>query len=316
AVPALLGALAKEEDLGLRTSVIQALAVLRDPRAVAPRVRLVASRAFQGQLQRAAAEALYSFAPAEAKRAIAELLGREPDPDQQRNLGAVLAAPPPQYPYWPPELLPLHQRTLDAARLAGERFKEPELAELLACIDSPLGAVAAGCLHALGARRAESAVPAIAALGPRSRPALAALAMIASPAAIEKLLAAVQSAEKSVREPAIEALRHAGRWSVPILIELLADESLRRRGEPPEPSAPSAPGSPRWPDEHLAHRVLQAVLATAGLRGRELNLAHGGSFDLDAEIQAVRLWWRRYGEEFLRGAAVPSPNLTAVFFMT
>lgn len=313
AVPALLGALAKEEDLGLLTSVIHALAALRDPRAVAPLVRLVPSRAFQGQLQRAAAEALYSFAPAAAKQAIAELVAREPDPEQQRNLGAVLVSPPPQYPYWPPELLPLHQRTLDAARLAGERFKEPELAELLACIDSPLGSVAAGCLYALGALRAESAVPAIAALGPRSRPALAALAMIASPAAIEKLLAAMQSAEKSVREPAIEALRHAGRWSVPILLELLADESLRRRGEPPEPSAP---GSPRWPDEHLAHRVLQAVLAAAGLRGRDLNLAHGGSFDLDAEIQAVRLWWRRYGEEFLRGAAVPSPNLTAVFFMT
>ena len=38
--------------------------------------------------------------------------------------------------------------------------------------------MAAGCLYALGALRAESAVPAIAALGPRSRPALAALAMI------------------------------------------------------------------------------------------------------------------------------------------
>lgn len=309
AVPALLGALAKEEDLGLLTSIIHALAVLRDPRAVAPLVRLIPSRAFQGQLQRAAAEALYSFAPAEAKRAIAELLAREPDPDQQRNLSAVLLSAPPQYPYWPPELLPLHQRTLDAARLAGERFKEPELAELLACIDSPLGSVAADCLHALGTLRAESAVPAISALGPRSRAALAALAMIASPAAIERLLTAVQSVDKSVREPAIEALRHAGRWSVPILIELLADESLRRH-EPPAASSPS------WPEEHLAHRVLQSVLAAAGLRGRDLNLAHGGSFDLDAEIRAVRMWWRRYGEAFLRGAVVPSPNLTAVLFMT
>lgn len=313
AVPALLSALAKEEDLGLLTSVIRALAVLRDPRAVAPLLRLIPSRAFQGQLQRAAAEALYSFAPAEAKRAVAELLAREPDPDQQRNLSAVLASAPPQYPYWPPELLPLHQRTLDAARLAGERFEGPELAELLACIDSPLDSVAAGCLYALGALRAESAVPAIAALGPRSRAALAALAMIASPVAIEKLLAAVQSADRGVREPAIEALRHAGRWSVPILIELLGDESLRRRQEPPAPSAADSPG---WPDEHLAHRVLQSVLATAGLRGRDLNLARGGSFDLDEEIRAVRLWWRRYGAEFLRGAAVPSPNLTAVFFMT
>ena len=97
-----------------------------------------------------------------------------------------------------------------------------------------------------------------------------------------------------------------------------ADESLRRRSIPPEREHPESPaaGAPAWPEEHLAHRVLQSVLAAAGLPGRDLNLAHGGSFDLDAEIRAVRMWWRRYGEQFLRGAAVPSPNLTTVFFMT
>jgi HEAT repeat protein len=315
AVPVLLAALAEAQDLSLTTSVIHALTDFRDARAVGPLRRLVPSRAFQGQLQQAAARALIYLDRDAGAKAIREVMATEPDPVRRSGLGALLRPSDTQFPYWPPALLELHLRTREARTIAGERFGPREIDELRRHIGSPHWWVSYDCLHALGELRASSAVPAIVALDPKTHASFEALAMIASAPAINRLVAAIESPDRATRERAIEALRFGGRWTVPILIELLGDATLRQshRAEPPE----EINGRQiRWPDSHLAHTVLHAVLGRAGLAGRHLNLASGATLDLDAEITRLRAWWQTHGRAFLDGARVPDPQLTSVYLDT
>src|SRR5262249_13430786 len=133
----------------------------------------------------------------------------------------------------------------------------------------------------------------------------------ATPPAVKHLLEVARSTDKEQRERAIEGLKFGGRWAAPILIELLDDLSLRRTYRD-EPSAPTGKFDGHWPDEHPAYSALTVVLAATGLKGKDLDLAEGGKFDLDVEIAHLKSWWRSHSQDFLQGKPVPNPMLTTV----
>ncbi|MHC4071097.1 MAG: HEAT repeat domain-containing protein [Planctomycetota bacterium] len=307
AIPALLAAL-EDEDFRVLSRTITALKYLKAKRAVEPLEKILENTEVDGQLRRAAAEALFHIDRDAGRKAIRDVLVKETN----ESLSALLVPSPGSMGngYWPPDLLKVRQLTKDATTLAGERFGSAEFDQLLKHIDSPYWAVSSGCLHALGQLNVRSAVPSIIALGPKKESAYNALAKIASPQALTYLLEAIQSPDENIRATAIDALGYqGGRWAVPILIELLDDPRLRHKG-----------GRNRiagfdviLPDGHKAHSVLCLCLGRAGLQGTSLNLVSGKTFDVDAEIKRLKVWWEKHGDDFLRGKPVPNPNITLVF---
>jgi len=312
AIPALLAAL-EDKDFYVLISTIRALKYLKAGRAVEPLKKILEDTEVDGQLRRAAAEALFHIDRDVGRKAIEDVLAKETN----ESLSALLAPSPGSMGngYWPPDLLKVRQLTKDATALAGERFGSAEFDQLLKHIDSPYWAVSSGCLHALGQLNVRSAVPSIIALGPKKESAYNALAKIASPQALTYLLEAIQSPDDNIRATAIDALGYqGGRWAVPILIELLDDPRLRMTHEGERFPLDGFDGL--WPDGHKAHTPLYLCLGRAGLWGSSLNLASGKTFDVDAEIKRLKVWWEKHGDDFLRGKRVPNPNITHVFLAT
>jgi HEAT repeat protein len=307
AIPALLAAL-EDEDFHVLSSTIRALKYLKAKLAVEPLKKILENTEVDGQLRRAAAEALFHIDRDAGRKAIGDVLVKETN----ESIHNVVLESSSGNGYWPPDLLKVRQITRDAATLAGERFGSAEFDQLLKHIDSPYWAVSSGCLHALGQLNVRSAVPAIIALGPKKESAYNALAKIASPQAVTYLLEAIQSPDENICATATDALGYqGGRWAIPILIELLDDPCLRstHKGE----RFSFAPFDGILPDGHKAHSALCLCLGRAGLQGTSLNLASGKKYDVDAEIKRLKVWWEKHGDDFLRGKRVPNPNITHVF---
>ena len=311
AIPALLAAL-EDRDFHVRHCTIAALRNLKDYRTVRPIMNILTDSNANGQLRHAAADALLWIDNKTGKKTIKEVLENEGNANEslRHNLNQVLRARH-TYAYWPPDKLELRQLTIDAGTVAGESFGDTEINRLLKHVNSPH--VSTNCLLALGTLRATETVPVI--IASSAYPKHNALARIASEPAVEYLLNAVLSSDKTTRKSAIGALGvDGGRWAVPVLIELLDDPSLRtsHTGEP----APIDLFNGIWPDEHKAHQALHACLNRAGLIGTSINLASGKTFDLDLEIQNLKTWWREHGNDFLAGKTVPNPDVKGVFLRT
>ena len=310
-IPALLTAL-KDPEFRVNMSAVMALMFLRSRETFDPLRAILDNPKADAQLREAAAKALRHIDPANGTKAVQEAFEKEKDESLCHNYQVVLNESPFDYDYWPPELLALRQLTKDAATLAGEQFGDAEIKQLLAYIRSDSNTASNFCLLALGALRVESAVPAIIALGPQKGCVCSALAQIASPEAVAFLLDVLQSPNPEIRKTGIRALgEHAGRWAVPVLVELLDDPGLRKKRDP-------SPDGMEWPDTHEAHAALWLCLNRAGLKNSILNLAdpQGRTFNVDEEIKRTKVWWQEHGEDFLQGKSVPSPNLTAVWWIS
>jgi HEAT repeat protein len=311
AIPALLAAL-DDQDFQVRHSAIGALINLKDQQASEPLKTILGNAQVDAQLRHAAAGALIWINREAGAKAIGEVLAKETDESLRHNLNVVLKSDY-SYFYWPPDLLELRQLTRDAATLAGESFGDAEIDQLLKHIHSPHEAVLSACLRALGQLNAKTVVPAIIAGTPHDRYTFRALVKIASPQAVEYLLETIQSSDENTRVMAIGALG-SHRWAVPLLIELLDDPSLRttHKGDP----FPVDAFNGIWPDGHRAHVALTGSLVMAGMRGSMINLASGKRFNVDLEIERLKVWWKEHGEAFLQGNPVPNPNITSVWLDT
>jgi len=337
AIPALLAAL-EDEDFWVLNSTIRALKYLKAERAVEPLKKILENTEVDGQLRREAAEALFHIDRDAGRKAIGDVLVKETNESIRNNLNIVIGSSSGNV-YWPADLLKVRQLTRDAATLAGEHFGSAEFDQLLKHIDSPYWAVSLRCLHALGQLNVRSAVPVIIALGPKKESAYNALAKIASPQAVTYLLEAIQSSDENIRAMAIDALGYqGGKWAVPILIELLDDPRLRWKHKGERFRVDEFDGlwpdgrsfgigntlsgygvvafDGLWPDGHKAHSALYLCLGRAGLWGTLLNIASGKTFDVDAEIKRLKVWWEKHGDDFLRGKRVPNPNITSAWLCT
>ena len=317
AVPALIDAL-NDTDFSVRMSAVNTLVHFRDKRAVEPLIRLL-DPSENCQIRHFAAEKLVHIDYKAAKQALLSAAAQEKGEENLRSHFLRLAEAPPSYAYayWPPESADIVQLARDARTLAGERYGEAEIRQLISHINSPYGAVRSQCLVALGHLGAASAVPAIIEVlerKPRRRGAYRTLAEIATPEAIEYIIRAVRSADADTKKAAVRGLeRGGGRWTVPLLIQLLDDPDLRVI-HPEDDSMPMP--HMRWPDSHLAHISLFFRLWEVGLHGESKNLAGGGHFDVDKEIAGLKEWWSNYGEDFLKGKPVPTPKITSIYWMS
>lgn len=197
----------------------------------------------------------------------------------------------------------------------GEQYGHAEIEQLLEHIDSPYSTVSYYCIFGLGEMRAVSAIPAIIELlewRPREIGFIV-LVRMATPEAVQYIARAVRWEDLARRKAAIRGLAYAGRWAVPLLIQLLNDADLRQAEHY---EAPIEGFSGHWPDGHLAHVSLFQSLTRAGLRGESKNLATGAHFDVDKEIAELKKWWARYGQRFLEGKSIPTPKISIVFVTT
>ena len=312
AIPALLVAL-EDNNFQVLHSTIRALMYLKAKRAVEPFKNILEDTEVDGQLREAAAKALICINRDAAVKAIGEVLAKETNESICHNLNAVLKSNH-SFTYWPHDLLELRQLTRDAGTFAGEHFGSDKYVQLLKHIDSPCWSVSSACIHALSQLNSNYAVPAILELIPKKGSAYNALAKIASPLAVTYLLKVIQLPDDNIRAMVVDALGYqGGRWAVSILIELLDDQSLRTTHKGERFRIDGFDG--RWPDGHRAHSALGRCLSRAGLQGAMLNLATGKKYDVDAEIKRLKIWWKKHGDDFLRGKRVPNPNITSGVFL-
>jgi HEAT repeat protein len=314
AVPALIDAL-EDENSTVKIHALLGLSYLQDKRAVEPLVHILKSKS-QASLRQQAADALLAIDFKAARKVLLRIAEKEQDEFLRSDfLRRAQSKSPPGYSYWPPELLYIHQLVRDAQTLAGEQYGHAEIEQLLEHIDSPYSTVSYDCIFGLGEMRAVSAIPAIIELLER-RPGeigFIALGRMATPEAVQYIAQAVRSEDLARRKAAVRGLASAGRWAVPLLIQLLDDTDLRQAGHYEVPIE-GFPG--HWPDGHLAHVSLFQCLARAGLQGESKNLATGAHFNVDKEIAEIKKWWARYGQRFLEGKSVPTPKISIVFVMT
>jgi len=314
AVPFLLEAL-NDKDLSVCRNAAHALAYIRDKRAFEPLKKLVEDTECDGQVRYAAAETLFRIDEQEASVIIKDAIEKESNEYMRPNFGAVLRLTG-GYPHWPPQTLGLLQLKNDADTLAGESFTEEEKQLLLDNIDSPFGTVASGCMYTLANLKASEAVSEMIARSTKSYGFYSCLAQIGSREAVDYIIESIQSNYQDTRISAIEGLKYAdaGKWMVPILIELLNDPSLRTTHEGLNFPVDFFDG--RWPDSHRAYDALYLCLGNHGLRGTMINLASGKRFDIDEEIKRVKEWWENYGQDFLQGKTVPDPKLKGIMLIT
>lgn len=298
----------RDENLFVQISAVRAFRYLRSKESIEPLLSLLRDDTLDGQVRHAAAETLLQIDRDRATRAIEDFISKSKDENLQHNLGVALKEKQ-DYGYWPPELAGLHQLTRDANTIKGEEFGYDEIRQLIHHIGSEHWAVSSACLLALGHLKASIAVPDILKLKPDNGAACAALIEIASPDALDAIIARINSNDAEVRLANVRAFGdHGGRWAVPILVDLLSDTALRV-----EPRA--EPNFVSWPAHHWAHSALQQCLRNFDLPGRTVNLANSGAtVNVDEEIKHAKEWWERFGQEFLGGKRVPDPALTSVFW--
>jgi HEAT repeat protein len=319
AVPALIEAL-QDEHLQVRRSALLALTYLRDKRAVEPVIAAIESDT-SGELSELSTVALLRTDFDAARKILLRIAEKEAD----RNLRSFYlrkaqSESPPQYPYWPPHLLHIHQLTKDVQTLAGEQFGEQEIQQLLAHIDSPDARVSGHCISALGQMRAVSAIPEIIELLER-KPlwfGYGSLAKMATPEAVRYIAKAVRSEDLKTRKAAVGGLgESAGRWAMPLLIRLLDDADLRTPALREGIIDGMAGGyHGYWPAQHMAHTSLVKCFGRVGLDAEAKNLATGAQFNVDEEVTGLKKWWQRHGQAFLEGKPVPKPKISRVFVMT
>ena len=312
AVPALLIAL-EDKEYYVQIGAANALGFLRDKRAFEPLREILENTNANGQVRHAAAEAILRIEKEEGSKVIQAAIIKDKNDSMRNNFNAVLKSYG-ETGYWPPDLLDLYQLTKDADTLAGESFSETEIKKLLEYIDSSYWSVSSGCLNALAKLKASKTVPEIIARGRKGSGFYHCLAKIGSPEAVEYLLECIQSTDRNIRTGAIDGLGDAGKWAVPVLVELLDDQSLRttHRGE----AEPIDAFNGIWPDSHKAYISLQLCLSNNGVKSTWMNLASGAKFNIDDEIRHLKEWWNNYGEDFLQGKTVPNPNLKDVYLLT
>ena len=313
AVPVLLEALNNDEDFFVKISAARALAYLKDKRAFEPLKKLIEDTEVDGQIREAAANAIFRIDEEEGSKVIQEAITKESEEYMRHNFNVVLESTS-EHGYWPLNLLGLHQLTKDADTLAGENFSEKEIRLFLDNIDSSYWSVYSGTLHALAVLKVSDAVPEIIARGSRSSSFYQCLAQIGSPEAGDYLIKCIQSEDQDIRNMAIEGMGYGGKWAVPILVQLLDDMSFRRihKGD----IFPIDAFNGRWPDTHRAYDALYLCLSNHGLKGGMINLATGAKYNIDEEITRIKDWWKMYGEDFLQGKDVPTPNLKMVMLIS
>jgi len=215
--------------------------------------------------------------------------------------------------FWPVELLKLRQLTINANTLASESFGKAEIDRLVAHIEFDNWGVLSACLYALRNLDARSSVPAIVKTKTSSS-MFDALVEIGTTEAVDYVIECLQSKDPTLREFAISSLASAGRWAAPLLVDLLSDPTLAIRHEEGEELGLGLLS--KWPDSHRAHSALLSCLSKAGLKGRWINLYQDPPpEDIQVEIKRALDWWKKHGAEFLRGADVPNPNLTSVYYI-
>lgn len=227
---------------------------------------------------------------------------------------------------WPTDLARLHQLTIDAETAIGEQFGQEEVDTLTAHLESDNRCISSSCLRALGELRAESAVQAIVKLKRRSPEIHTVLAQIATQEAVNYLLSSLQSGDTSERDLAISGIGNgAGRWAVPLLVELLDAPELRSvddRVFPEEPDNRQMEGylgrlpnlNVRFPDGHLSHSAMWHIMRRSGSDVSSVNIAFGDTYDVDKEIEQFKAWWSLHSAEFLDHKLVKAPVLTVAVF--
>jgi len=201
------------------------------------------------------------------------------------------------------------QLSHDAGTLAGERYGPGAVDELIEHIDSECWSVSSLCAHAAQDLDARAAVPKI--IHGKRHANYDVLAKMATPEAVDFLIECLGSDDERLRENTLGSLGSAGRWAMPILVELLDDSSLIVKGD-----GAFGQFGPPWPDHHRALNAMQGCLSQAGFLPKSINLAAGQQPDaLDDQIRQAKAWWKKNGSDFLHRANVPNPNLQSVMWM-
>ncbi|MDB5347878.1 MAG: outer membrane protein assembly complex YaeT protein [Schlesneria sp.] len=276
-VPSLIAAL-EDSDPQVRTSVLHSIKYPRDARAIKPLKRFV----YNPGTGHVAADAI-------------------------RHIQS-----PQGYAWWPADKLDLCQLCWDAHTLKGERYRDAELNQLIAGLNSDDGTICYCCLFALGQLGSKESVSTII-QAPLSEMKFHALAEIATPEAIEYLIQRLHSLNPQTRELAIQGLANgADRWAAPLLIALLDDPALKVEARKMEFTGRSS--SDTWPEAHRAHSALYSLFSRFELTGEWRNLYANQTNNVPVEMVNLRAWWKQHGVDFLAGKKVPTPNLSSVSY--
>src|SRR5262249_15859081 len=134
--------------------------------------------------------------------------------------------------YVPPELLDVYQLAIEAGMFAGETYGETEAAKLIEQFESPWPEVSETCKIEISSLRVRSPFPALIRAKPSPNKYVS-LIRLGTPEAIDHLIEVLESGDLEARKLALSSLSFAGRWAVPLLVELLDDPTLRTKGEAP-----------------------------------------------------------------------------------
>ncbi|MDZ4817811.1 MAG: M56 family metallopeptidase [Planctomycetota bacterium] len=295
AVQQLLKWLNEHPDAGWRSFAARALGETYDTRVVPDLIKALNDKEFS--VRRSAASALAALQDKRAIKPLIVFLNTSKELDEgdrkelQHNLSVLQGDADEEMPKIPIELLPALQLANDAATFAGESYGRKEIEQLIRHFSYPIyGEV----LSAFRSLQAISAVPWII-QAPNFEVKFAALAELSSPQAVDYFIDRIQSADVAVREQAITGLATAGRWGVPLLIELLDDKT------------------PVKVDKQIRMNALIESLAGLGLHPSRNNSLSGSRGDVDEEIQRAKTWWKQHGEAFMRGDKVPNPKLKTYY---
>ena len=298
-VAALIAAL-QHDDESVRSSAAISLGESGRPAAVQPLIDLLAR-------EKNPVSIIFALEALQDKRAIEPLRKHIAQPGYGHVAQQAIARleNPESYEAWPLESLPDRLICRNAATWRGELYGRPELDHLIELLNSANANIASEAALFLGKLHADAAVPAL------SRKWFGyseiALTEIASTAAIDELFRRLHTPNPSLRNTTVSSLSSGNRWSVPILIALLDDPTLRQE------APPSLMGE-KWPISHRAHSALWQLFRELGDRGRMVNLANEPAPNIEIEIDQLKVWWKEHGDDYLAGKEVPVPELTSVWF--
>jgi hypothetical protein len=125
----------------------------------------------------------------------------------------------------------------------------------------------------------------------------------------------LQSDDLDRRRAAIHALESTcAKWSLPLLVELLDDPTLRKVQCLGSEGFLEEYGFSTWPDGHYAHQAIRVIFSHEGPPPQLLN-GSGGTFfrfDVDKEMVVFKAWWDAFGTDFLNGRPTPQTPLSPI----